>query len=181
MRKYLIISTAILLSSAALFTACKPSEKQKRPDLNLLYTCKADILWGETEAEAELKRLGNGDWDIFFTGPDTLSGLTVSFRDGRLHCEMNGVSADISGENIPDGSLFDLVCGALDSGANDTGDCIADENILVGKGHNANGDYELLFTADTMELCGIKIPDSELEAVIEDFQPIELPSVETAE
>ena len=95
MRKYLMIPTAILLS-AVLFTACKPSEKQKRPDLNLLYSCKADILWGEMEAEAELKRLGNGDWDIAFTGPDTLSGLTVSFRDGRLHCEMNGVSADMT-------------------------------------------------------------------------------------
>ena len=179
MRKYLIIPTAVLLS-AVLFTACKPSEKQKRPDLNLLYTCKADILWGETEAEAEFKRLGNGDWDIFFTGPDTLSGLTVSFRDGTAHCEMNGVSADIPNENIPDGSLFDLVCGALDSGASDTGDCVADENLLIGKGHNQNGDYELIFTADTMELCGIKIPDSGLEAVIEDFQTIDVPPAEAA-
>ncbi len=181
MRKSLIIPTAILLAAAAALTACKPAEKQKRPDLNLLYSCKADILWGETEAEAEFKRLGNGDWDINFTGPDTLSGLTVSFRNGSAHCEMNGVSADISGENIPDGSLFDLVCGALDSGAADTGDCISEENILVSKGHNQNGGYELIFTADTMELCGLKIPDSELEAVIEDFQPIELPPVEPAE
>ena len=180
MRKYLIILVAILLSSAMTFTACKPSEKQKRPELNLLYTCKADILWGETEAEAELKRLGNGDWDIAFTGPDTLSGLTVSFRDGKAHCEMNGVSADISGENIPDGSLFDLICGTLDSAAGGTGDCVPDENILVGKGHSQNGDYELIFTADTMELCGIKLPDSDLEAVIEDFQTFDVPPAEAA-
>ena len=57
---------------------------------------------------------------------------------------------------------------------------VADENLLIGKGHNQNGDYELLFTADTMELCGIKIPDSGLEAVIEDFQTIDVPPVEAA-
>ncbi len=171
MRKYLTYAAAAV-SAACMLTSCKPEFTAKKPDISGLYSCTADVLWGETDAEITLKRLGNGDWDVAFSSPDTLNGLSVSFRDGDTHCEMNGISADMKKDDIPDGSLFELICGTLDEAALNTSSLQEAENELILKGRTDSGAYELVFEPETLTLCGIRIPDCELEAVIEDFAPI---------
>ena len=171
MRKYLT-SAALLISAACLFSSCKPEFTVRKPDIGGLYSCTADVLWGEADAEITLKRLGNGDWDVTFSSPDTLEGLSVSFRDGDTHCEMNGISADMKKDDIPDGSLFELICGTLDEAAMNTSSLQESENELILKGRTDCGAYELVFEPETLILCGIRMPDCELEAVIGDYTPI---------
>lgn len=157
-------------------TACnfgKPKETAA-PDLNRLFTCSSEIRYGDFEMSAELKRLGDGMWEVEFSAPKTLAGVKLAYNGDAISASYKGLSFSIPKDAAPVKAVFTMVFRAIDASAAEPELPFSEEDgILVFEGENEQGKFFISTDKETGDFIGFSMPDYELEIACENYSIIQ--------
>lgn len=174
MRKFLSLFFCALLFFT--MTACnfgKPKETAA-PDLNRLFTCTAEIRYDDFEMSAELKRLGDGMWEVEFSAPKTLAGVKLSYSEEAISASYKGLSFSIPKDAAPVKAIFTMIFQTIDKSAAMPELPFSEEDgVLVFEGKNDYGKFFISTDKETGDFIGFNMPDYELEVKCGDYKIIE--------
>lgn len=166
---------ALSLCSILLFTGCvfnKPKESAS-PDLNRLFSCNAEIRYGDFEMSAVLKRLGDGMWEAECSAPKTLAGVKLSYNGDDITASFKGLSFSIPKTAAPVKSIFQLAFSVIDkTAAGGELPMIEKDGVLIFSGEAEQGKFEVRTDKETGNLLGFSMPAYELEITCSDFEAI---------
>lgn len=142
------------------------------PETNRLFSCKAEIVCGEKEMSADIKRLGNGMWNADISAPDELSGIALEYSEEGIEASYMGLGFTLEKTGIPSANILSMVFGALDDSAILTEmPCVQTEEERVFSGEYSSFSYEITTDLDG-NLTGFSIPDEDINVEFTDFSVI---------
>ena len=161
------------LSFCIMISVIGCAKKAKPVTINGLYTINAEVQLGEFEATVGLNRLGNGVWDINFSKPDNINGLSVSYQDENAKITYNGLSFSVPRENIPVEAIVTNLTSILDKVAYGNEIEFTKKNgTITAKGKTDNGNYKVLFDEKSGKLLSVELEDIDLKADFTDYKPM---------
>jgi hypothetical protein len=185
MRKFFAFAVALL--TGAVMTACSvPGKKDGTSPNGLSSSFKAEvsIKLDEMDSEGTINRYGDGMWDIEFSSPNTISGVTLSFADGNAKATYKGLTFSVPQTALPVKSMMTNLIDATDE--------LSQKEKLEGKktddgmevcGKLDGGDYVL--TVDKSgNILKFEMPGSKLVMEFKDVAPIsssEMPQTTTTQ
>ena len=113
MRKKLVIIMSLIISAAAAGCA-KAAEYSEPGALPKDFDKKASVVCCGREYEAELRRGNDSAWEISFTAPECIEGLTITSTDGDCIFNYSGLEYFARGTALPDSGMLPLLSGAID-------------------------------------------------------------------
>ncbi|MFA5657705.1 MAG: hypothetical protein WC900_00280 [Oscillospiraceae bacterium] len=149
-------------------SAC--SNKADAVDLNRLYSVSAEISIDDFTTSAVLSRLGNGAWDLSFTAPENINGLTVTYLNETAEISYKGLSFSIPNEEIPASAIAEALTKSLDNAAFSAEVEFTEKNGKIkAKGKISDNEYELSIDKKSGAVLSLEIPDINFEADFSDF------------
>lgn len=87
---------AAVLTVAGTLALCGCDAKmpftQNIPNFDSTYTVKADITFDKLKAKADLTRATVDEWEMIFTEPKQLNGLTIKLNSNKYSASLGGLS-----------------------------------------------------------------------------------------
>lgn len=92
-------SAAVILAGTLSLCGCgaKLPFTQNKPVFDSTYTITADITYDNVKAKADITRVSGEEWNITFTEPKPLNGLTIKLNNEKYSASLGGLS--FSSEN----------------------------------------------------------------------------------
>ena len=166
MKKFLLLIACV----AMLFTLSSCAKTVSAIDLNRLYSVTAEICYGENTSIANLSRLGNGAWEITFTAPEALSGMTITYLNDSAEITYKGLNFSLPKENIPAAAIAETLTKALDNAASSSEVVFtAKKGKTVASGKINDNDYDLIINSETSEITGLEVADIGFDAAFSEF------------
>ena len=92
---------AIILMGTLIFAFSSCKSKAKPITIPNMFSVTCTLSCETFESTATLNRLGNSMWDLNFTEPESIKGMTISFENGTSKISYKEMKNEVSGENSP--------------------------------------------------------------------------------
>ena len=164
-----LIALAICLLLLLPFGGC--AKKSEPVNMNRLYSVDANVKVGNFTADIGLNRLGNGVWDINFTKPDNLNGLSISYENDKANITYKGLSFALAKEDIPVKAIMSNLTNVLDNAA--LGKDISftkKDGKITAKGKVNGIDYSITLDEKTGTILQLALPKQDLEVSFKDYK-----------
>ncbi len=120
------------------------STEKRQNNLNCSFSSKALISLDKLNADATIKRLGDGMWEAEFESPNTLSGVKLTFMDGNVSADYKGLSFSVPRSALPVKAMLLNLIDAVDENARkEELKGSENEGMLEISGSLDGGDYTL--------------------------------------
>ena len=166
-----IICLCISLCTLIVITGC--SKKTGAVNLGGLYTMHASVELNGFSSEADINRLGNGQWEISFTKPESLNGLGVSYQNENADITYMGLKFQIPREDVPVQAIATNLTSVLEKLAYSKDIKYTENNGKVtAKGEVDNSRFVAVFEKKSNRLLSLEMEDVKLKADFSDFKPM---------
>ena len=143
MKKYISVFLSFILVLSLCACGSKSSVKFQ-PKLGSAFTVNAQIVYGEQESAAVVKRLGMSSWDIEFSSPNTLAGVVLSYRENNVEASYKGLSFSVPKSALPLKAIILTLTDVVDSMSQlDEIECEEKDGSFIYEGENEQGKYVL--------------------------------------
>lgn len=143
MKKYISVFLSFILVLSLCACGSKSSVKFQ-PKLGSAFTVNAQIVYGEQESVAVVKRLGMSSWDIEFSSPNTLAGVVLSYRENNVEASYKGLSFSVPKSALPLKAIILTLTDVVDSMSQlDEIECEEKDDSFIYEGENEQGKYVL--------------------------------------
>ncbi len=143
MKKYISVFLSFILVLSLCACGSKSSVKFQ-PKLGGAFTVNAQIVYGEQESAAVVKRLGMSSWDIEFSSPNTLAGVVLSYRENNVEASYKGLSFSVPKSALPLKAIILTLTDVVDSMSQlDEIECEEKDGSFIYEGENEQGKYVL--------------------------------------
>lgn len=143
MKKYISVFLSFILVLSLCACGSKSSVKFQ-PKLGSAFTVNAQIVYGEQESAAVVKRLGMSSWDIEFSSPNTLAGVVLSYRENNVEASYKGLSFSVPKSALPLKAIILTLTDVVDSMSQlDEIECEEKDDSFIYEGENEQGKYVL--------------------------------------
>lgn len=143
MKKYISVFLSFILVLSLCACGSKSSVKFQ-PKLGSTFTVNAQIVYGEQESAAVVKRLGMSSWDIEFSSPNTLAGVVLSYRENNVEASYKGLSFSVPKSALPLKAIILTLTDVVDSMSQlDEIECEEKDGSFIYEGENEQGKYVL--------------------------------------
>lgn len=119
--KRLFTFVLTIATAAFCFVACSvpggSSGSSRKNGLGNAFSAAVTITLDRLEAEGEIKRYGDGVWEIEFTSPNTLSGVKLEFSEGNVLASYKGLSFSVPQSALPVKAMMLNLIKAVDENA----------------------------------------------------------------
>lgn len=116
------------------------------PDLNKPFCLSAEIDYDGLVSEAKFQRIGNADWKVEFSSPNTLSGVILTFKDSNVEASYKGLSFSVPKSALPLKSIISAFIDIADTVAGQPEITGTEKNdMVVTEGDAELGKYEMCF------------------------------------
>jgi len=182
--KRLITFTSVIIS-AVMLTACSvPSVSDTVSDKNGLdcpFSSSVEFTLDRLDAEAQLKRFGDGEWEIEFDSPNTLSGVNLKFSEGNVEASYKGLSFSVPQSALPVKSMMLNLIEAVDTNAKNEKLAGNEKNGMIDiSGSLEGGDY--ILTVDRNgTISAFEMPNNKLKIVFSEVTAISPIAEETTQ
>ncbi|MCL1880988.1 MAG: hypothetical protein FWF76_02285 [Oscillospiraceae bacterium] len=170
-----IIIVATIATSAITMTGCQRMNpfEPNQIELNQAYTFSANMQFREFNATANFERVSMNEWNVIFTEPFALAGLTKSYNAGKITSNFEGLSFS-SLTTVNSNAVVTQIIEAFENAVAGEGREInaggrSNEIIRVTSktGVDANS-YELVFDKKTLNPLSLEIPNKSISAEFSD-------------
>lgn len=168
MKKCIIVFLSIIMMLG--LCACgNKTDAKVTPQINQMFTVSTQIMYNDNEYQAIVKRLGDANWDIEFSSPNTIAGVLLSYRDNNVEASYKGLSFSVPKSALPVKAIMTTLIDVVDSQAKNSE--IAGEvkdGILNVEGETEIGKYVLKLDSEG-KLAGFNMSGLNLEMTFTDF------------
>lgn len=181
--KRLVSFAVILLMTLTIFACSSPikSETSRKNGLNCSFESSVNITIDNLDAEAVLKRFGEGLWDIEFSSPNTLSGVKLEFDSGNVSASYKGLDFSVPQSALPVKSLMLNLIEVIDSNARlEELKGTENDNILELNGSLDAGEYVLSVGKDGKPVS-FEMENNNFKIIFSDFKELEFSAETTTE
>ncbi len=181
--KRLVSFAVILLMTLTMFACSSPikSETSRKNGLNCSFESSVNITIDNLDAEAVLKRFGEGLWDIEFSSPNTLSGVKLEFDSGNVSASYKGLDFSVPQSALPVKSLMLNLIEVIDSNARlEELKGTENDNILELNGSLDAGEYVLSVGKDGKPVS-FEMENNNFKIIFSDFKELEFSAETTTE
>lgn len=178
------IAISSIISIIMMFSLCACGGKSNancKPDLNKPFCITAHIEYDSMTADAVFKRIGQANWDVEFSTPNTLAGVLLSFRDTNVEASYKGLMFSVPKSALPLKSIISAFIDIVDEIAQQpeiTGE--EKENEIISEGETELGKYLIKFDKNGM-LTGFEMENLNLVITFSEFCDNTDTSQETSE
>lgn len=175
----LTIAAALCLAACAVPTG---GESSRKNGLGNAFSAAVSITLDRLEAEGEIKRYGEGVWEIEFSEPNTLSGVKLEFSEGNVIASYKGLTFSVPQSAVPVKAMMLNLIKAVDDNAK-LGELSGEDSdgMLKVSGSLDGGDYTLTVDKDGL-LSGFDMPNNKLTMKFTEMKTAEITAEqETAE
>ena len=170
--KRLFASVFFIISAVLLLTACSMPKlpagntASRANGLGTAFTADTDIELDRLQAHGELKRMSEGEWEIEFDTPNTLSGVKLTFDladSGTVGASYKGLEFSVPKSALPVKAMMLCLIEAADDAAHLeelTGE--EKDGLLMIDGTVDGGEYTLSVDKDG-NLAGFEMPSYKLK------------------
>lgn len=163
-------------------TACtvpNVSRSSRKNGLNTAFSAAADITVDRLEAKGDIKRYGEGVWEIEFSAPNTLSGVKLEFSEGSVVASYKGLSFSVPQSALPVKAMMLNLMKAVDDNAK-LDELSGEESggLLKISGSLDGGDY-IMTVDENGWLSGFEMPNNKLTMKFSDMKAAEIPTEQT--
>jgi hypothetical protein len=146
------------------------------------FTCTANITTEDLTAVGKLSRYGVESWEIEFSEPETLSGVTLTFDGVNSEASYKGLSFSMPKSAVPVNSMLLCLATAVDEiSTSDEKECTSSEGFFTFKGSTDCGDYILNVKEDTGNIATFSMKNLGLNIVFSDVSTLETETSTTSE
>lgn len=181
--KRLVSFAVILLMTLTIFACSSPikSETSRKNGLNCSFESSVNITIDNLDAEAVLKRFGEGLWDIEFSSPNTLSGVKLEFDSGNVSASYKGLDFSVPQSALPVKSLMLNLIEVIDSNARlEELKGTENDNVLELNGSLDAGEYVLSVGKDGKPVS-FEMENNNFKIIFSDFKELEFSAETTTE
>ena len=162
--KRLITFAAAIVMSLCTVSCSVPmkNDSVRRNGLSSGFTGDVSITIDKLQAEGIVQRSGEGDWNIEFSAPNTLSGVRLDFNEGNVSASYKGLTFSVPQSAVPVKSMMLNLIKAVDDNAAQT-ELKGEEkdDALRISGSLEGGDYTLSVDSEG-NLSGFDMPNNKL-------------------
>lgn len=170
-----IISMLLLaLIAVFVFTSCSGGNllQPSPPDIDTAYKIAADITYDDFTAKASLERNAENNWTVTFSEPFALSGLKLTFADGNVTADLDGISVTVT-ENEAYTTLMTYILSALENAATGEGfTVLTTDDIIQVSGQSDYGAYTLKFNKETKAPLSLQFEGKGINVAFSDMTEI---------
>ena len=115
-----IFTFVLTIAVALCLAACavpKGGSTSRKNGLGSAFSATVSITLDRLEAEGEIKRYGEGVWEIEFSEPNTLSGVKLEFSEGSVLASYKGLSFSVPQSAVPVKAMMLNLIKAVDDNA----------------------------------------------------------------
>jgi len=164
---------AIVVCIVTMLPLCSCAKKSEPINLNRLYSVDAEVQFASFSANIGLNRLGNGVWDINFTKPENLNGLSVSYENEMAKISYKGLSFSLAKEDVPVNALVSSIAKVLDNAAlGKEMSFTKKNNEIIAKGEIDNMEYIITLDSKTGVILELQLPKSDLKVNFSGYKPM---------
>ncbi|WP_303789934.1 hypothetical protein [Ruminococcus flavefaciens] len=172
------IFTFVLTIGAVLcLAACavtKGGSSSRRNGLGSAFSAAVSITIDRLEAQGEIKRYGEGVWEIEFSEPNTLSGVKLEFSEGNVLASYKGLSFSVPQSAVPvKAMMLNLIKAVEDNAKLDELSGEESDGILKISGSLDGGDYTLSVDGNGL-LSGFEMPNNKLSMKFSEMKTAEI-------
>ncbi|MBO7472564.1 MAG: hypothetical protein J6U00_00935 [Ruminococcus sp.] len=172
-----IFAFAAAAAAAVCLTACAVTgggSSSRRNGLGCAFSSAVSITIDRLEAGGEVKRFGDGVWEIEFSEPNTLSGVKLEFSEGNVIASYKGLSFSVPRSAIPVKAMMLNLMKAVDDNAT-AAELTGEENdgLLSIKGSLDGGDYVLTVDENGI-LSTFEMPNNKLKMRFTELKTAEI-------
>lgn len=113
-----------LFSSAFILTLCLAScsapiqtTQSRQNNLNSSFSSDVTITLDKLTAEGTVKRMGENEWEVEFSSPNTLSGVNLAFSQGNVNASYKGLDFSVPKSALPVKAMLVNMIEAVDTNA----------------------------------------------------------------
>jgi len=162
---------AIVVCIVTMFPLCSCTKKSEPVNMNRLYSVDAEVQFANFSANLGLNRLGNGVWDITFTKPENLNGLSVSYENEMAEISYKGLSFSLAKEDVPVKALVSSLAEVLDNAAlGKEMSFYKKNNEITAEGKVNNMDYVITLDAKAGVILELENPKSDLKVSFSEYK-----------
>lgn len=173
-----VVITALLFCMTAC-TMPKVSKSSRKNGLDAAFSASADITIDRLEANGNIKRYGEGVWEIEFSEPNTLSGVKLEFSEGSVAASYKGLSFSVPQSALPVKAMMLNLMKAVDENAKlDELSGEEDKGSLKISGSLDGGDYTMTVDENGV-LSGFEMPNNKLVMKFADMKIAEVTAEQT--
>lgn len=175
--KRLIASVFLIVMTVCLCACSVPGNiqsTQKRPnELGSAFQSHISISLDRLNSEATIKRFGDGEWEVEFDSPNTLSGVMLTFSEGNVTASYKGLSFSVPKSALPVKAMLLNLIEAVDTSARlDELSGTENEGLLVMSGSLDGGEYTLSVDGDG-HAAAFEMPNNLLKIVFTELTVME--------
>lgn len=164
--------------AAFCFASCSvpggSSGSSRKNGLGSAFSAAVTITLDRLEAEGEIKRYGEGVWEIEFTAPNTLSGVKLEFSEGNVLASYKGLSFSVPQSALPVKAMMLNLIKAVDENARlEELSGEESEGMLKISGTLDGGEYVLTVDKDG-NLSGFEMANNSLKMAFTELRVSEL-------
>ena len=168
-------ASVLLFITILCLAACNVPLKKtsaRQNGLDSAFTANAVIELEKLRAEGIVKRFGENSWEIEFSSPNSLSGVTLKFAEGTAEASYKGLSFSVPQSAVPVKAMMLNLIRAVDENAHleQLKGSEKDDSLEV-SGDTDGGSYTLTVDSSGM-LKGFSMPNYKLNMTFSDIAPI---------
>lgn len=168
----------LLLTSFMIFlTSCGTVGGEKTSTKEVLtepFSCTANIITPDIEATGILSHESLGKWNIEFSEPSTLSGVSLIFDGVNSEASYKGLSFSMPKDAVPINSMLLCLANAIDEiSTSKEKNATSKDDILTFKGSTDCGDYILTVDEKTGDLTSFQMNNLSLVITFSDYTVLE--------
>ncbi len=183
MRKLFTSVFAVIM--VMVLTACAVPAKdtaERRNGLNCAFSAEVSIELDKLNADGRVRRCGDGEWEIEFDTPNTLSGVMLTFSEGNVTASYKGLSFSVPRTALPVKAMMLNLIEAVDSSARlERLSGELKDGMMQVSGSLEGGDYILTVDSEG-QLRGFEMPNNLLKMTFTEVTAIaeaEIPQAQT--
>lgn len=145
-----------LFSSAFILTLCLAScsapiqkTQSRQNNLNSAFSSEVKITLDKLMAEGTVKRMGENEWEVEFSSPNTLSGVNLAFSQGNVNASYKGLNFSVPKSALPVKAMLVNMIEAIDTNARSEELKGSDKDgVFEISGCLESGEYVLMLDSD---------------------------------
>ena len=172
-----IFTFVLTMAMALCLAACavpKGGGSSRKNGLGNAFSAVVGITLDRLEAEGEIKRYGEGVWEIEFSEPNTLSGVKLEFSEGNVLASYKGLSFSVPQSAVPvKAMMLNLIKAVEDNAKLDELSGEESDGMLKISGSLDGGDYTLSVDGNGL-LSGFEMPNNKLSMKFSEMKTAEI-------
>lgn len=177
--KKLFTSVFIFFAVFSLTGCSSPMKSTEKCPNNLSSTFSADmvLVLDKLNAEGTISRLGDGEWEVEFESPNTLSGVCMKFSSGNVTASYKGLNFSVPRSALPAKAMLLNLIDAVDTNArSEELKGASNEGMLEISGSLECGDY-VITVDDKGYIHSFSMPNNLLKIAFSDVDVHSAPQI----